>query len=230
MDVAGDLVLLDQAAAEEQRVVRPQRHRNSGLDEVADRDFGRAWGDAERDVGRRAHLAGDAVGGEPLDQRRIFRGPDPVAQPGGMQPVHGGDHTGRPGQLAGVRHEQQSSSLGDPEGAFEVAGRAAALVVGQAEADDAFVRVLRGEPREGPRVERVFRAVRGEDDRDPDAGGTRRRGHGVEQELGERRQAAERRRETRRVRLQFEPSGAFGPLVFRDFAHQAPQVVGGAQH
>jgi len=44
-----------------------------------------------------------------------------------------------------VRHEHQPGAFGDPERGREVLGRTAPLVVGQAEADDPTVGVLRGE-------------------------------------------------------------------------------------
>ena len=46
--VAGDLVLLNQAAAEEQRIIGPERDRHAGLEQGADRDRGRIGRDPER--------------------------------------------------------------------------------------------------------------------------------------------------------------------------------------
>jgi len=93
--VAGDLVLPDQAAAEQQRVVRPERHRYAGLEKDPDRDRGRAGGDAERHVGGRADLAGDTPLGEPLDQLRILHRPHAMPEPVSVQQVQAGGHAVR---------------------------------------------------------------------------------------------------------------------------------------
>jgi hypothetical protein len=228
--VSGDLILAHQSAAEQQRVVRTQRHRDAFGDERADWDSGQIRLHAQRDVGRRAHLAGHALVREPLDHERVLHRPDAVPDPGRVQPVQRRDDARRAGQLAGVRDEEQPGALGDAEGALEILGRAAALVVGQAEAHYAAAGELRGEPGYRAGIEGVPGPVGGEDDRDPGACGRRRLAGGIKQQFGERRDAPVPGREAGRVGLQFQPAGALGPLVLGDLPHQPPQVRRGAKH
>ena len=80
---------LHQPRAEEQRVVRPERHRHAGLEQGAHRHRQRVGRDAQRYVRGRADLKGDRRGGQPLDDLRILDRPDAVADPVGVQPVQG---------------------------------------------------------------------------------------------------------------------------------------------
>src|SRR5487761_709239 len=230
VDVARDLVLLYQAPAEEQRVVRAERDRDSGLDECPEGNRGLVGCDAERDVRRRADLAGDAGRGEPLDEPRVFHRPDAVPQPVRVQQVKAVPDAARADELASVRCEQQPGPLGDPEGRREVRGRPAPLVVGQPEADDALSRVLHRQPGQRPSVHRMPGSVGGNDDPDPDIRRPGRLLHGIEQKLSERGDPAVNGREPGRVSLELEPPGSFCPLILGDLPHEPAKVIRRAEH
>ncbi len=134
------------------------------------------------------------------------------------------------GQLAAVRHREQTGSAGDPERRLEVLGPAPALVVAQAEADDPASCVLRGEARQGAGLQRVLGAVRPDHDADPHAGVRRRVRRGVEHELGEGRHPAEQPRVPARVDLDLQPAGPVGPLVGGHLAQQPADVVLALKH
>ena len=136
------------------------------VEQLGERDRRQVGVDAERDVGDRAHLEGDALLDDPLQQGGVLDRPDAVAEPVRVQGVQAGAHRLRTHQLAAVRHQRKPGPLGDRERRRELGGRAAPLVVGQPEADDPAVGVLRGEPGQGARVQRVPGAVGGDDHRD----------------------------------------------------------------
>jgi hypothetical protein len=127
--VAGDLVLLDQAPAEQQRIVGAEGDSHVGLEQRAHRHRGGVGRNAERHVGGRADLEGHASGGEPLDDFGILDRPDAMPDPVGVQPVQGGGDAHRADEFAGVRDAQQAGPLGDGERPLEVFRRAAPLVV-----------------------------------------------------------------------------------------------------
>jgi hypothetical protein len=225
-----DLVLRVQPRAEQQRVVRPQRDRHAGLEQLPQRHVRRVRCDAERDIGRRADLERDGLRGEPLDQRRVLDGTDAMPDPVGVQHVQAGRDAGRAGQLAAVRDEHQPGPPGDAERAPEFLCRAAPLVVGQAEAGDAAPGVLRREPGERPGIQRMVSPVRRDDDRDSDPGRGARRGGRREHELGERGDPAEPVRESRGIGLDLQPARALGHLVLGGLAEQPVHVRRSAQH
>ena len=103
------------------------------------------------------------------EHARVLDRPDAVPDPVGAEVLEAGAHAGRPEQLAAVRDGRQTGVPGDPEGPGEVLRSAAALVVGQPEADDAAAGVLRGEPGEGAGVQRVPGPVGADDHPDADA-------------------------------------------------------------
>jgi hypothetical protein len=104
--VAGDLVLLDQARAEQQRVIGAERYRDPGRDQPPDRNRSLVRLDAKRHVGRRAHLTGNLPGRQPLEQPGILDGAYAVPKPAGVQPVERRPDAGRPNELPGVRDEE----------------------------------------------------------------------------------------------------------------------------
>ena len=112
---------------------------------------------------------------DPVQQRRVLGGADAVAEPVGVQVVEADPDVLGAAQLAAVRREQQPGPLGDPERRREVGGAAAALVVGEAEADHPAAGVLRGQPGQGAGVERVPGAVGGDHHGHPEPGRRARR-------------------------------------------------------
>ena len=148
--------------------------------------------DAERHVGDRAHLQRDAGVDDPGEQLGVLGGPDAVAEPVGVQVVEADPDVLGAAQLAAVRDQQQPGPLSDPERRRELGRAAAPFVVGQAEADDPAAGVLRGEPGQGPGVERVPGAVGGDHHRHPDARSPRTRRARVEDQVGEGGDPAER--------------------------------------
>ena len=123
-----------------------------------------------------------------------------------------------------MRGKQQASVGRDAEGGLEVRGRAAPLVVGQAEADDAPARVLGSQPSERAGVERVPGAVRGDDDPDADARRLLGVPGGVQEQVGEVRDAAVDGGVARGVGLQTPPA-RLGPLVLGDLHDEAAEVL-----
>jgi len=109
VDVAGELVLRGQPGAEQQWVVCPERNRDAGLEQGAERYRFRVGSDAERDVGGGADLTGDAVGGQALDDLRVFRRADAVPETVGMQQVEGCRDARRADKFAGVRDASLAS-------------------------------------------------------------------------------------------------------------------------
>ena len=170
MDGPGDLVLVEQPGAEQQRVVRAEGHLRTGIDEFPQRHVRQLRIDAEPDVRRRAHLQRDAGVDDPLQQRWILTSPDAVSEPLRSQVIQAGSHAVRPTQLPAMWHREQAGSRGDPERRCECGYVATALVVGQPEADDPAIGVLRGEAGKGAGIERVSGPVGGDHDRDADAG------------------------------------------------------------
>ena len=170
MRVPGDLVLRGQPRAEQQRVVGAERDRHARLEQRAQRDLGRLGRDAERHVGGRAHLAGDASAASRLTTAgsSTARMPWPIRS-ACRSSRHAATLAGRParrraGPAAGP------PALGDPERGGEVVRRAAPLVVGQAEPGHAAARVLDGQPGQGPGLQRVLGPVGRHDDADADPG------------------------------------------------------------
>src|SRR5690606_3207813 len=90
----------------------------------------------------------------------------------------------RPAQLATVRGGDESGAGGDRERRREGGGVAASLVVRQAEAVDAPTGVLGRQSRQGAGVERMPRAVRGDDDAHLQTGRPGRLPNRVDDELG----------------------------------------------
>jgi hypothetical protein len=133
-------------------------------------------------------------------------------------------------QLAAVRHEQQAGPVGDPEGALEVRGAAAAFVVGEPEADDTPSGVLGGQARERTRVERVAGAVGGDHDRHAEPGAFGGVAHAVEDQVGELGDPAEPRRVAARVDLDLQPPAAVPDVVLGRLEHETAYVFGRAQH
>jgi hypothetical protein len=217
--VAGDLVLLHQTAPEEKRVVRPERYRDPGRDERPEGNSGLIRGNPERHVGGRAHLARDALRGEPLNEPGILHRPDSVPEPVRVQHVQAGRHAGRPDKLPGVRHEQQPGPLSDPERRRKIRGGPPPLVVGEPEPDHALPGILRRQPRKRPGIHRVPGPVGGDDDPDPDVSGPRRLLGRVKHQLGKRGNPAVHRREPGGIGLQLQPPGPLSPLIFRDLPH-----------
>ena len=124
---ARDLVLRGQPRAEQQRVVRAQRHRHPGVEQRPQRYVLRLLVDPQRHVRRRAHLAGHPALGQPLQQPRVLGGPYAVPDPAGVQVVQAVPDARRARQLAAVRRRQQPALPGDGEGAVEVPGEARAV-------------------------------------------------------------------------------------------------------
>src|SRR3546814_6275356 len=81
--------------------------------------------DPQRHVGDRADLQGDTALDDAVEEGRILYDAYAVAQAARVQVVQAGPDVGSPDQLAAVRHHQQASPLGDPEGRREVRGGAA---------------------------------------------------------------------------------------------------------
>jgi hypothetical protein len=136
----------------------------------------------------------------------------------------------RADQLAAVRHEHQAGPLGDPERRHEVGGRPSAFVVGEPEADHAAPDVLRREPGQGARVERVPGPVGGDHHGHPDAGADRRLPDRVEHQVGERGDPAEPGGVPRRVDLDLQPAPTVAHVVLGGLPHQPAYVVLGPEH
>ena len=133
-------------------------------------------------------------------------------------------------QLPAVRNQPQPRAFGDAERRGEVGSRPAALVVGESEADDAAVGVLRGQTREGAGVQGVAGAVGG----DHHGHGEPRRGRGVahrvQHQVGEGGDPPEPCAVATRVDLDLQPPAAVADVVLRGLPHQPSHVVLGAQH
>ena len=136
-----------------------------------------------------------------------------------------------PAQLAAVRREQQPGRARRSRKApREVGGAAAALVVGEPEADHAAAGVLTGEPGQGAGVERVPGPVGGDHHGHPEPGRRRGLADRVEHQVGERGDAAEAGAVPARVDLDLQPAAAVAHVVLGGLAHQPAYVVLGAQH
>ena len=206
LHIAGYLILPDQALAEEQRVIRRERDRHARFEQRAHRNRGEIRFDTQRHVGGRANLKRDARLREVPHEIRVFHGTDSVPDACGVQAIQAGIDASRTDEFASVRGEQQPGPFGDAEGTLEVFGRAAPLVVRQAEADYPSARELGGEPGERARVHRMPRTVGGDDDRDRQArgiGGLLRRVH---EQFGKRGDTAVPGGEAGWIGLEFEPA------------------------
>ena len=165
MDVPGGPVLVDEAGAEEQRVVGAEGDRRPGVDEPAQRHLRGVVVDPERDVAARAHLERDLLLDDPVEDGWVLDATDPVPEPVRVQGVEGLDDGLGPQELAGVGDQRETGRVGDAEGSGELGGDATTLVVRQAEADDAartVAGVVGGEPSERAGVERVRELTNGE--------------------------------------------------------------------
>ena len=136
----------------------------------------------------------------------------------------------RAAQLAAVRHQPQPGPVGDPERRRELRGAPAPLVVGQPEADHAAAGVLRRQPGQGARVERVPGPVRGDHDGHAEPGVARGVRHRVEHQVGEGGDPAEPGGVPARVDLDLQPPAAVADVVLGGLPHQPAYVVLGAQH
>src|SRR5438552_14815619 len=123
-----------------------------------------------------------------------------------------------------MQHRDQADAVGDPERVLELLGGSAALVVGKPEPDHTAIRVLGGEPGEGPCVERVPRAVGGDHDADADAEPRACGTGGVQDELGEGGGAPETGGVPAGVDLDLQPAGPVGPLVLGDLVDEPAYV------
>ena len=153
-----------------------------------------------------------------------------MPNPAGMQQVKRRSDAGRTNEFPGVRYEEQSGPVSDPEGPLEVRRRPAPLVIGEPEPGNPLPRILSRQPSQRPRVHRVPGPVGGNDDPDPDIRRPRRLSGSVEHELGKGRDPPVHRREPRRIGLQLKPPGPLGPLILGNLSHEPVQVVLSAKH
>ena len=223
-------VLPRELRAEEQRVVRAQRDRRARREQLGERHRGEVGVDAERDVGDRAHLERHPGLHDAVEQLGVLGTAYAVPEPSRAEAVQALADVLGAAQLAAVRHQQQPGALGDPERAGEVARAAAALVVGQPEADDAATGVLPGEPRERARVEGVPGAVGRDHDRDAEPGALGGVADAVEDQVGELGDPAEPGRVAAGVDLDLQPPPAVAHVVLGRLQHETAYVVGRAQH
>ncbi len=229
MHTAGDLVLRGQPRAEQQRIVRAQRHRHPGLEERPQRYVLGLLVHPQRHIRRRADLAGHPAVGQPPQQRGILRRPDAVPDPPGMQIVQTVPYARRPRQLTAVRRRQQTAGPRDGEGPVEVPGEAAPFIVGQTETDHAPVGVAHREPGERTRLQGVLHAVRGHQDADAQPGVPRGPLDRVQDDLQRRDQPAQPRRVRGRVDLDLQPLRAVPDVLLGGLAHQPLDVLRPAQ-
>ena len=131
-----------------------------------------------------------------------------------------------------MRHRRQARRPGDRERRRELRRLAAPLVVGQAEADHlprTVAGVVRGQPRERARLQRVPHPRRGDDHADVHARVRGRLPGRVQHDLQRGRQAADERRVRRRVHLDLEPARPLRGVVLRRLRDD-PSHVGLAAH
>ena len=102
-----------QLRPEQQRVVGAERDGGAGREQRRQRHRGQVGVDAERHVGDRADLEGDAGLDDPVEQRRVLGGADAVAEPVARERVEADPDVLGAAQLAAVRGEQQPGPLGD---------------------------------------------------------------------------------------------------------------------
>ena len=222
-----DLVLRRQARPEEQRVVGAERDGDPGLRDGAQRHLGGRAVDPEGDVAPRAHLEGHAALGHHLQHPGVLGAAHAVAEAVGPQRLQGGLDRRRAEQLPGVGDQGQPGVPGDLEGAGELLGHPAPLVVAQPEAHDLagpFAGILRRQAGQRPGVEGVPDPARRHDDRHlgPSA---RRGGPGlVEHDLDRRGDAADEGRVGGGVDLDLEPARPLGGVVLGRLAHDAAHV------
>ena len=107
----------------------------------------RPGGHAERDIGCGAHLERRAASRQQPGQGRILRGAHAVTDPVCVQLRQAVLHAVGSGKLPAVRNGEQASAGGNAERRGELGGSAPALVVAEAEPDDASPGVLCGEWR-----------------------------------------------------------------------------------
>jgi hypothetical protein len=152
--------------------------------------------------------------------------PDPVR----VQVVQAGPDAGRAAQLTAVRGEEQRRPGRDAERDRELGRAATPLVVAQPEPDHPAARVLRGQPGQRPRLQRVLGPVGRDDQADAHPGRGGRRVRRVQHQLHRRGETAEALPVAGRVDLDLQPAGPLGPLVLRSLAEQPAHVLRGAQH
>ena len=132
--------------------------------------------DPQREVRRRADLAGHAALGEQLDDRRVLDRPDPVPDPDRAQRLDAGAHAGRAEQLATVRHRRQPGPprrSGTPPRSRSGVPRRSSLA--RPKPTTPRPAYCGGEPGQRPRLQRVLGPVRADDDADADPGRARSR-------------------------------------------------------
>ncbi len=153
-----------------------------------------------------------------------------MADPAGLEDVEAGPDALRPAELATMRRREQAGPPGQLERPREAQRITPALVVGQPEPDDPPACVLGGQPRERSGVQRVPGPVGGDDQGDLDPGPCSGVASGVDDQVRERRDAAEPRRESTGVDLDLEPARALGSIVLGRLEDQPPYVLLGPEH
>ena len=204
-------VLVGQPGAEQQRVVGAERDGGAGLEQLRQRHRGQV---ASRRRARRWR-PGRPPGRRPASTSRSSRRGSstdrtPWPSRSACSVVEARPH----GVRARAARRRAGPSSSPARSAIAKAGAKSAvtpapLVVGEPEADHAAAGVLRGQPGQGARVERVPGAVGRDHHGDARGRSPRERlAHGVEHQVGERGDPAEPRGVPARVDLDLQPAAA----------------------